>query len=80
MVRLRFFLTLSIVVALGPATWPGGVTAEKTPTSSTSNTSVPAEIDIDIDSGLYVTVVDANTIEVSVPDDLDETSEDSLSD
>jgi hypothetical protein len=80
MVRLRFLLTLSIVVALGPATWPDGATAEKTPTSSTSSTSVPAELDIDIDSGLYVTVVDANTIEVSVPDDLDETSEDSLSD
>jgi hypothetical protein len=80
MARFRFLLTLSFVVALGTATWPYGAAAEKAPTSSTSSTSVPDEVNLDIDSGLYVTAVDTNTIEISLPDDVDETSEDSLQD
>jgi hypothetical protein len=34
----------------------------------------------EIDSGLFVTAVDANTIEISLPDDIPETSEDSQQD
>ena len=80
MARSRFVLFLSCALVLGSASWPYGAAAEKAPTLSTPNVGVPADLELDSDSGLYVAVVDVNTIEISLPDDSDEIVNDSVLD
>ena len=61
-----------------PFNWTDGASADQQQGPVTTSTPVVEEPELD--SGLYVTAVDANTIEISLPDDVDETSEDSLQD
>ena len=77
MVRFRLALNTSLFLALVFFIWPIQATADKSlvQLSSTSTTSTTLTVAVDegdeqvkTDSGFLVTVVDSNTIEISILD------------